>query len=209
MNLKTHAAALVLGLSITPAACSTTKPSKGAQTMTNQAVPLGRYESQVGAFKPVRGLSAANRNDVRRFVYDWFTHFEHASNVDFYLAHLDDENMSLAFPGMTPLQSHADFAGWYNNLLAQTLWNFHDVSALQVEEMAPGRFLVSFIVDWYGEVKAESPQLSGWQSRSDSRLYHRTLRQTWNVSIDERVVIEKLVVSPGDTPSPIAARPGT
>src|SRR5262245_51321115 len=58
--------------------------------------------------------------------------------------------MSVAFPGQTPLTSHADFAKWYQNLLAQTLWNFHDVSALQIQRMEPQQFRISFVVDWYG-----------------------------------------------------------
>jgi len=191
-----HASRLIAGAA---AALALTLPLKGFA----MATPLDSYETQVGQFKPASGLAATNSNDLRRFVYDWFTHFEHASASDFYLSHLDNKNMSITFPGMAPLASHADFTAWYNNLLAQTKWNFHDVSALQVRQTAPQEFLVSFIIDWYGEVKADSSQLAGWQSRSDSFLYHHKLRQTWTVKTGERMVIEKLVVSGGDTPSPI------
>lgn len=76
-----------------------------------------------------------------------FTHFEHAAPVDFALGHLDDKNMQLTFPGMAPLTSHADFAGW--------------------------------------------------QSRSDSTLYHHTVRQTWTVAAGDRLRIETLEVSRG------------
>ena len=134
-----------------------------------------------------------------------FTHFEHAAPVDFALGHLDDKNMQLTFPGMAPLTSHADFAGWYDNLLAQTLWNFHDVSALQIEPTGPQAWRMSFIVDWYGEVKADSDQRAGWQSRSDSTLYHHTLRQTWTLTAGARLRIETLEVATGDSPSPIPA----
>src|ERR1700750_673979 len=102
-----------------------------AQNMTTQS--LVSYESQVAQFKPKDGLVASNSNDVRKFVYEWFNHFEHASNVDYYLGHLDNAYMSLTFPGQTPFTSHSDYAKWYNNLLAQTLWNFHDISKLQVK----------------------------------------------------------------------------
>lgn len=166
---------------------------------------LADYEARVNRFKPERDSAATNPNDVRQFLYDWFTHFEHAAPVDFLLKHLDDKNMDLAFPGMSPLTSHAEFAGWYNNLLAQTLWNFHDLSAIQIRREGPREYLVSFIVDWYGEVKPDSDQRAGWQSRGDSSLYHRTLRQTLTISLDDRPLIKKLVVSSGDTPSPIRA----
>jgi len=172
--------------------------------MTAQPLPLTQYERQVERFKPERGLAATNDNDLRLFVYDWFTHFEHASTVDFYLNYLDDGNMLVAFPGMEPLTSHAAFTGWYHDLLAQTLWNFHDVSAIQIKQASPQEYLVSFVFDWYGEVRQGSDQLAGWQSRKDSHLYHHKLRQTWTVKVGDRLVIEKLVVTGGDTPSPIA-----
>jgi hypothetical protein len=41
--------------------------------------------------------------------------------------------------------------------------------------------------------------------RSDSNLYHHTPRQTWTVKATDQLRIETLVVTPGDTPSPIAA----
>lgn len=155
------------------------------------------YETHVKRFMPKEGLAAANSNDVRLFVYDWFTHFEHAAAPEFFLRHLEQRDMSLAFPGQT-LTSHADFVKWYDNLLAQTLWNFHDVSALEIERTAPQEFRVSFIVDWYGEVRSNSDQLTGWQSRSDSFLYHHKLRQAWTVNAGDRLTIQKLVVTNGD-----------
>ncbi|MFD0751948.1 hypothetical protein ACFQZS_17475 [Mucilaginibacter calamicampi] len=125
----------------------------------------------------------------------------------YYLDHLAGKDLYASFPGGgKPLASHADFTQWYNNLLTQTKWNFHDIGNIQVKRTANNEFLVTFIVNWYGEVKADSPQLAGWQSRKDSYLYHYTLRQVWNVSSDEsthNIVIKRLVVSSGDTPSPI------
>jgi hypothetical protein len=163
----------------------------------------GQYESQVRRFKPVRGLTAPNTNDLRRFVYEWFTHFEHAAPATYYLAYLDDKHMYAAFPGGAPLTSHAAFAGWYKNLLAQTLWNFHDISAIQIRQTSDQEYFITFLVDWYGEVKADSDQRAGWQTRSDSNLYHHKLRQTWTVKAGDRPLIERLVVSSGDAPSPM------
>jgi hypothetical protein len=59
------------------------------------------------------------------------------------------------------------------------------------------------VVDWYGEVRADSDQLAGWQSRRDSRLYHYSIRQTWTVTVSDRPVIQNLVAAGGETPSPI------
>src|SRR5579872_7287599 len=171
--------------------------------MTVQGLSVASYEAQVQAFKPKHGLTATNTNDLRLFLYEWFTHFEHAAPADFYLSHLDGARMHVAFPGVAAFTSHADFAGWYNNLLAQTLWNFHDLSSIEIKRMTEQAYLISFVVDWYGEVKSDSDQLGGWQSRSDSCLYHHKLRQTWTVRADGRLImIERLIVSGGDTPSP-------
>lgn len=206
MNRRRHLVAIAtqaLAPALAAALLATATPSHGEQAMNTPSASIEQHESQVARFKPRQGLAATNGNDVRRFVYEWFTHFEHASAKDYYLGHLDDGRMSLAFPGAPALASHADFARWYDNLLAQTLWNFHDVSALRVAQVSAQEFLVSFVVDWYGEVRPDSDQLAGWQSRKDSRLYHHKLRQTWTVKAGERLVIERLVVSAGDTPSPI------
>jgi uncharacterized protein GlcG (DUF336 family) len=85
----------------------------------------------------------------------------------------------------------------------QTRWNFHDVSALDIKPTATHEFLISFVVDWYGEVKADSDQAAGWRSRPDSLLSDHRLRQTWTVTVRDRLLIEKLIVTGGDTPSPV------
>jgi hypothetical protein len=160
-----------------------------------EPVSVVDYEAQVTRFKPEGGPAAANSNDLRRFVYEWFTYFEHAAPSRFLLEHLADENLDLRYPGVEPITSQTGFAGWYENLLAQTLWNFHDVSAIEIEEIAAGRYLVTFVVDWYGEVRADSDQLAGWQTRPDSCLYHHSIRQTWTVAVAGGPVIQTLVAT--------------
>ena len=172
--------------------------------MTTDTASAAEYETQVVQFKPEDGLVPPTTNDLRSFLYDWFAHFEHAAPADFYLGHLDDGHMEVRFPGSEPITTHQGFIGWYENLLAQTLWNFHDIQAIQIKKTEPQEYLVTFVVDWYGEVKADSDQLAGWQSRSDSFLYHHFIRQTWTLSVGGGLVIRKLVAAAGDTPSPIA-----
>jgi hypothetical protein len=45
--------------------------------------------------------------------------------------------------------------------------------------------------------RPNSDQLAGWQSRTDSFLYHHKLRQTWTVKFGDRLVIENLIVTGG------------
>ena len=173
--------------------------------MTAELASVVDYEAQVKRFKPEHGLAATNSNDLRCFVYEWFTHFEHAAPTDFYLDHLDDENLDFRFPGSDPMTSHAAFAGWYENFMAQTVWNFHDISAIQIKQLGSRQYLVTFLVDWYGEVRADSYQLAGYQSRTDSRLYHHFIRQTWTIDTAcDRPVIQNLVAAGGGSASPIA-----
>ena len=165
---------------------------------------VDHYEARVRRFKPEQGLAATNSNDLRRFLYEWFTHFEHAAPADFYLDHIAGDDLDMRFPGSDPITSHAEFAGWYENLLTHTLWNFHDLSAIQIKQTAAQEYLVTFLIDWYGEVRADSDQRAGWQSRSDSCLYHHFIRQTWTITVADRPVIQTLVAAGGDTVSPIA-----
>jgi hypothetical protein len=172
-------------------------------TVTVEPTSVVDYEVLVRRFEPERGLGATNANDLRRFIYEWFTHFEHAAPAAFYLDHLANENLDLRFPGSDPMTNHADFAGWYGDLLNDTLWNFHDLSAIQIEQIAPQDYLITCLIDWYGEVRADSDQLAEWQSRTDSWLYHHFIRQTWTITVADRPVIQTLVAVGGDTPSPI------
>jgi hypothetical protein len=171
--------------------------------MSADTASLIDYEANVRWFEPEHGLAATNSNDLRRFIYEWFTHFEHAAPVDFYLTHLADRNLEVRFPGADPIASHADFARWYENLLAQTLWNFHDLSGIEIRKTAADQHLVTFVVNWYGEVRADSDQLAAWQSRGDSCLYDYFIRQTWTVTCGDRLLIQRLVAAGGDTPSPM------
>jgi hypothetical protein len=161
---------------------------------------LTRFEAELIRFKPDRGLAATNPNDVRRFVYDWFTHFEHATPASYYLEHLDGANLRVAIPGVEPITSHAAFSIWYDNLIAQTVWNFHDLGRIEVQRSSADEFLITFVVDWNGEVRSDSDQLAGWQVRGDSFLYHHHLRQTWTMT--DQFLISRLTIEPGDTPSP-------
>jgi hypothetical protein len=73
-------------------------------------------------------IAAPNANDVARFVYTWFTLFEHRARAESLTAYLsDDEQLSVSFPGGKPLQTRQQFADWYDELLANTTWNFHEL----------------------------------------------------------------------------------
>ena len=85
---------------------------------------------------------------MARFVYIWFTLFEHSARPESLTAYLaDSEQLSLSFPGGELLHTSQQFTDGYRELLANTTWNFHELSGLTIQP-AVGGFTVGFDVDW-------------------------------------------------------------
>jgi hypothetical protein len=120
-----------------------------------------------------------NANDVARFVYTWFTLFEHRARPESLTAYLaDSEQLSLTFPGGEPLRTSQQFTDWYDELMANTTWNFHEVSALTIEPIAGG-YTVGFDVDWEGAVSDGSE----WPSNLGAGQFRFAMRQDWRVTV--------------------------
>ena len=84
---------------------------------------------------------------MARFVYIWFTLFEHSARPESLTAYLaDSEQLSLVFPG-SEMHTSEQFADWYRELLVNTTWNFHELSGLTIQPAVSG-FTVGFDVDW-------------------------------------------------------------
>jgi hypothetical protein len=139
-----------------------------------------------------------NTNDVARFVYTWFTLFEHRARAENLTAHLaDSERLSLSFPGSEPFHTTQQFTDWYEQLLANTTWNFHSLSGVTIEPAASG-FTVGFDVDWHGAISDGSE----WPSNVDAGEFRFEMRQDWHVDVrpgapaDNPFEIETLVAKP-------------
>ena len=119
-----------------------------------------------------------NANDVARFVYTWFTLFEHRARPESLTAYLaDSEQLSLVFPG-SEMHTSEQFADWYRELLANTTWNFHELSGLTIQP-AVGGFTVGFDVDWQGTVSDGSD----WPSNLEACQFRFAMRQDWHVAV--------------------------
>jgi catechol 2,3-dioxygenase-like lactoylglutathione lyase family enzyme len=138
-----------------------------------------------------------NANDVARFVYAWFTLFEHRArpeNLTAYLA--DSEQLSLIFPG-SEMHTSQQFTDWYQELLVNTTWNFHEVSGLTIQPTVSG-FTVGFDVDWQGAVSDGSE----WPSNLEAGQFRFAMRQDWHVAVrsgppaENPFEIETLVAKP-------------
>ena len=139
-----------------------------------------------------------NANDVARFVYTWFTLFEHRARAESLTAYLTDgEELSLSFPGGKPLQTGQQFTDWYEQLMANTTWNFHELSGLTIQPTVSG-FTVGFDVDWHGAVSDGSQ----WPSNLEGGQFRFAMHQDWHVAVrpgaaaDNPFEIETLVARP-------------
>jgi len=115
---------------------------------------------------------------VARFVYIWFTLFEHSARPESLTAYLaDSEQLSLVFPG-SEMHTSEQFADWYRELLVNTTWNFHELSGLTIQP-AVGGFTVGFDVDWQGAVSDGSD----WPANLEAGQFRFAMRQDWHVAV--------------------------
>ena len=120
-----------------------------------------------------------NSNDVARLVYTWFTRFEHRACPESLTAYLaDSEQLSVSFPGSEPLHTSQQFTDWYQELLANTTWNLHQLSGLTIQPTVSG-FTVGFDVDWQGAVSDGSE----WPSNLEAGQFRFAMRQDWHVAV--------------------------
>jgi hypothetical protein len=146
---------------------------------------------------PSPHTASPNANDVARFVYTWFTLFEHRARAESLTAYLaDGEQLNLSLPG-SKLHTGQQFIDWYDELLANTTWNFRELSGLTVQPTASG-FTVGFDVDWHGAI-SDGPE---WASNLDGGEFRFEMRQDWHVAVrpgpaaENPFEIETLVARP-------------
>lgn len=66
----------------------------------------------------------------------------------------------------------------YRELLANTTWNFHELSGLTIQPTESG-FTVGFDVDWQGAVSDGSE----WPSNLEAGQFRFAMRQDWQVAV--------------------------
>ena len=88
-----------------------------------------------------------NLNEIKSFVYKWFSLFDRNAPTDEFIARTVDQGLEMAFPERT-LRSHNDFRDWYGGILENIKKASHDVSDLQVTQESPTQFAVSLRVHW-------------------------------------------------------------
>lgn len=132
---------------------------------------------QILRYKP-RDVQAINSNDVKSFVYDWFAHFDRIAAPDYFLDHLDQDDMVLVFGRI--ISDHDGFRAWYTDWARHCPWDFHDISNLEVSGDAESGFAVQFTVrhvgEWQGTSEIENPGMR-------EGPFDRTVDQRWRVKV--------------------------
>ena len=128
---------------------------------------------------PPRDAKTVTLNDVYRFVYNWFTLFEHRVPAAQLAAHLPGgEPFHLVYPG-AELRDVQQFTEWYEQLLANTTWNFHRLAPLTVELAGDGNYHIDVEINWHGGLTEDST----WDANRPDRRFHFVVRQQWQVKV--------------------------
>ena len=135
---------------------------------------------QVEIFRP-DDVRAPNHNDLRAFVHRWFAAFDHTAPAEFFLAHLDDADMTFTLDGQVLAHDHRSFRDWYADALDHIPWDFHDVLDLTVTGTHRTGWTVDFFFRHVGEMHdvplSQDPHGPG-------RIFNRVLRATWSLEHD-------------------------
>ena len=156
---------------------------------------------------PMTDSATPTSNDVRRWVYTWFTMFEHRAEPRELVAHLTDGPLSMTFPGGEPLRNRSAFAAWYEDLLANTTWNFHELTNITVQATNTGThptFDVGLDISWQGQIV----EGSGWATNLPAGQFRFEVHQQWQVisqdgdALDDPFQIVNLVATMKGTMDP-------
>lgn len=91
--------------------------------------------------------SSLNENELKAFVYHWFSLFDRQAPPDNFLPLIADKGLEMAFPEAT-LHSHQDFLDWYNGIRNTILENSHDLSDISVTILPDGNYTVDVKIHW-------------------------------------------------------------
>lgn len=129
---------------------------------------LKRTQSSLKIYSPA-ARNNYSENDVKAFVYKWFAGFDHQNEAEFFLVHLDPNNVDMAFPDF-PITSTEDFLRWHQGVVNNIQWNSHELSDLKVSGSEQEGFTVSFNVRWQAKTY-------------DGQTYDANVHQDWLVTV--------------------------
>lgn len=111
-----------------------------------------------------------SQNDVKAFVYEWFSGFDHQRGDEYFTKHLDPLHVQMEFPDF-PIHSVADFKRWYKGVKDSIRYNIHHLSELKVSGDEKNGYDVSLHVNWVADTY-------------DKKHYDANIAQKWRVIVD-------------------------
>ena len=169
---KTAAFWMSIALAATLTGCGA--PAGNAASVTPASAGTDDYEAQARRVRPI--------NEVKGFVYHWFSLFDRNAPVEEFLPKLDKTGLEMRFPEAT-LNGVGEFQNWYGGILCTIARANHDVRTVEVTPQGQGRWSVHVIVLWTATTTEGQPV----QFLAD---------QTWAVrEIGGRLVISQYLVS--------------
>jgi len=164
--------ALTLAMAATLSGCGA--PAGNAATTVGTEAASDDFVAQARRVRPV--------NEIKSFVYYWFSLFDRNARVEEFLPRLDDDHLQMRFPEAT-LNGKADFQNWYSGILRTIARANHDIRTVEVTPQGSGRWSVHVIVLWSATTTEGKPV----QFMAD---------QTWSVrETGGRLVISEYLVS--------------
>ena len=149
----------------------------GQETQTELSPP--KRETRV---RPEETAFVPNENDIKSFVYRWFSWLDHRVEGFLFLYHLNKEDLLMKLPEAT-IHSHDDFKKWYQSFCENSQSNTHEVSNIKVKSLANGRYSVDLSV----LRRSKTPQ---------GRTLDEKERQNWELSVSAagRLTINRYII---------------
>lgn len=149
-------------------------------------------EAQIARHKP-QDIAAPNHNDLRSFVHAWFAAFDHRAAAEWFLDHLDDDDMTFNLDGEALARDHATFRTWYADALDQFPWDFHDVLHIVIAGTSSTGWSLDFDFRHVGE------------AGEARRPFNRVLHASWRVEHDgDRFTIRRYELTTAQEVIPLA-----
>lgn len=129
--------------------------------------------------------AGTGQNQVRSFVYKWFSLFDRNAPASEFLRHLPHHNFKMNFPEKK-ITNHSDFKAWYKNILATVKSANHEIKHLNIIQEKDSSYLVELVVLW----RAVS---------TDGKALSFDAFQTWKVELTKAnlPIIKEYLVSDG------------
>jgi len=133
------------------------KPSEKKKEIKQQA-PVDLPAPKEMSFVP-------NENDVKSFVYRWFSWLGHQVDDFLFLYHLSKDDLVMKLPEQT-IKNQNDFKKWYQGVRENIKSNTYDVGDIKVKMLPKNRYKVDLSVYWKAKDKLgktlEMKQKQSW-----------------------------------------------